>query len=113
LVELLIIMIILVSSLEIKKMESRSGYVKYVLNLPVSRSNIVQIHYIFNFLVVIIIAILSYGMIYVYDLVSVTTIDGIFNSVSMGTFTVLVAGAIIYPILYIFGSEKSDAIVLG
>src|SRR5699024_9721370 len=45
--------------------------------------------------------------------VSGTTIDGIFNSVSMGTFTVLVAGAIIYPILYIFGLEKSDAIVLG
>ncbi len=110
---LLIILLISVSSLEIIKIESRSGYDKYVLTLPVSRSNIVQSHYIFYFLVVIIGAILSYGMIYVYDLVSGTTIDGIFNSVSMGTFTVLVAGAIIYPILYIFGSEKSDAIVLG
>ena len=110
---LLIILLISVSSLEITKIESRSGYDKYVLTLPVSRSNIVQSHYIFYFLVVIIGAILSYGMIYVYDLVSGTTIDGIFNSVSMGTFTVLVAGAIIYPILYIFGSEKSDAIVLG
>jgi hypothetical protein len=33
--------------------------------------------------------------------------------VSIGTFMVLIAGAIAYPLLYIFGAEKSDAITIG
>lgn len=35
------------------------------------------------------------------------------NIVSFGTFIVLFAGAIVYPLLYMIGPEKSDAIVIG
>ncbi|PFA57495.1 ABC-2 transporter permease, partial [Bacillus cereus] len=56
----------------------------------------------------------SYGIFYVYGLVSGTPIDdGIFKSVSLGTFIILNAGAIAYPLLYVFGAEKSDAITIG
>ncbi|WP_010529327.1 ABC-2 transporter permease [Lentibacillus jeotgali] len=110
---LLIILLMTLPSLEVIKTESKSGYDKYVLTLPVSRKNIVQSHYIFYFSVVIIGAFLSYGVIYAYDLFSDTPVDGIFNTVSIGFFIVLFAGAMIYPLLYIFGAEKSDAIVLG
>lgn len=110
---LLIILLMAMPSLEVIKTESKSGYDKYVLTLPVSRSNIVQSHYIFYFSVVIFGALLSYCIIYVYDLVSDTPTYSLFNIVSMGTFVVLIAGAIVYPLLYIFGPDKSDAIVLG
>ncbi|MFB5252878.1 ABC-2 transporter permease [Bacillus cereus] len=109
-----IILFAAIPALEVIKYESKSGYEKYVLTLPVTRSNIVQSHYFFYFLVVIIGTLLSYGIFYVYGLVSDTPIDdGIFKSVSLGTFIILNAGAIAYPLLYVFGAEKSDAITIG
>ncbi|EJR65280.1 hypothetical protein IIO_01464 [Bacillus cereus VD115] len=109
-----IILFAAIPALEVIKYESKSGYEKYALTLPVTRSNIVQSHYFFYFSVVIIGTLLSYGVFYVYDLVSDTPIDdGIFKSVSLGTFIILNAGAIAYPLLYIFGAEKSDAITIG
>ncbi|ATP40320.1 hypothetical protein CSE16_09825 [Solibacillus sp. R5-41] len=110
---MLIILLMTLPATEVIKLEARSGYDKYVLTLPVSRRNIVQSHYLFYFLIAFIGAILSYGIFYIYDLVSITSIDGIFSIVSFGTFVVLFAGAIVFPLLYIFGPEKSDAIVLG
>ncbi|EEM95044.1 hypothetical protein bthur0013_35900 [Bacillus thuringiensis IBL 200] len=109
-----IILFAAIPALEVIKYESKSGYEKYVLTLPVTRSNIVESHYFFYFLVVIIGTLLSYGIFYVYGLVSGTPIDdGIFKSVSLGTFIILNAGAIAYPLLYVFGAEKSDAITIG
>jgi len=109
-----IILFAAIPALEVIKYESKSGYEKYVLTLPVTRSNIVESHYFFYFLVVIIGTLLSYGIFYVYGLVSGTSIDdGIFKSVSLGTFIILNAGAIAYPLLYVFGAEKSDAITIG
>ncbi len=98
---------------EVIKIGARSGYDKYVLTLPVSRATIVQSHYLFYFYIVIIGALLSYSIFYVYDLVSITSIDGIFRIVSIASFIVLFAGALIFPLLFILGSEKSDAIVIG
>ena len=111
---MLIILLMTLPSLEVIKIESKSGYDKYVLTLPVSRSNIVRSHYIFYLSVVIIGTLLSYGIFYVHGLVSDTPIDDdIFKSVSLGTFIILNAGAIAYPLLYVFGAEKSDAITIG
>ena len=110
---MLMILLMSLPATEVIKLEARSGYDKYVHTLPVSRSNIVQSHYLFYFLIVIIGALLSYGIFYVYELVSITSIDGIFSIVSFGSFIVLFAGAFNFPLLYIFGPEKSDVIVLG
>ncbi|MDI6535030.1 ABC-2 transporter permease (plasmid) [Bacillus mycoides] len=103
-----------IPALEVVKHESKSGYDKYVLTLPVTRGNIVQSHYFFYFLVVIIGTLLSCGIFYVHGLISGTTIDdSIFKGVSLGIFIILNAGAISYPLLYVFGAEKSDAITIG
>lgn len=112
-VAMLTILFVAMPALEVIKYEGKSGYDKYVLTLPVSRRDIVQSHYFFYFLVVVIGAFISCGIFYVYGLVSDTSFDGIFNIVSFGTFIVLFAGAIVYPLLYILGPEKSDVIVIG
>lgn len=112
-VAMLIILLTAMPALEIIKYESKSGYDKYVLTLPVTRNNIVQSHYLFYFFVAMVGALLSYGIFYMYDLISDTPMDNIFKIVSLGTFIVLFAGAIAYPLLYMIGPEKSDAIVIG
>lgn len=112
-VAMLIILFVVMPALEVIKYESKSGYDRYVLTLPVSRTNIVQSHYFFYLLIVVIGAVISYGIFLVYSLGSDEPIDGIFNIVSFGTFIVLFAGAIVYPLLYMIGPEKSDAIVIG
>ncbi|MBE5106324.1 ABC-2 transporter permease [Bacillus thuringiensis] len=101
-------------ALEVIKYESKSCYDKYVLTLPITRSNVVQSHYCFYFIVVSIGTLLAYGIFCVHGLVSGTSIDErVFNTVSFGTFIVLNAGAIAYPLLYVFGAEKSDVITIG
>ncbi|HEY4390021.1 MAG TPA: ABC-2 transporter permease [Paenibacillus sp.] len=103
-----------IPALEVIKHESKSGYDKYVLTLPVTRRDIVQSHYFFYFSAVTIGTLLSHGELFVFRLVSGTSInEDILKMVSIGTFMVLIAGAIAYPLLYIFGAEKSDAITIG
>lgn len=111
-VAMLIILFVVMPALEVIKYESKSGYDRYVLTLPVSRTNIVQSHYFFYLLIVVIGAVLSYSVFFVYSLGSDVPIDSIFSIVSFGTFIVLFAGAIVYPLLYMIGPEKSDAIVI-
>lgn len=48
-----------------------------------------------------------------YALISQSAVEDIINIVSFGTFIVLFAGALAYPLLYVSGAEKSDGIVLG
>ncbi|WP_340028592.1 ABC-2 transporter permease [Paenibacillus sp. FSL H7-0940] len=113
LVAMLNILLMVMSALDVIKFEGKSGYDKYVLTLPVSRSNIVQSHYLFYFLAVIYGVLLSYGIFYIYDLISDTRIDGTFNSIFFGVFVVLLTAAINFPLYYIFGPEKSDSITMG
>ena len=102
-----IILFAAIPALEVIKYESKSGYEKYVLTLPVTRNNIVQSHYLFYFIVVIIGTLLSYSIFYVHASVSGTPIDdGIFKSVSLGTFIILNAGAIAYPLLYVLEQKN-------
>lgn len=110
---LLIMLLMTLPPLEIMKIESKSGYDKYVHTLPVSRKKIVQSHYTFYLIVAILGALLSFGFVFVYHLLSDSSVMGIFNIIAAGIFIVLFAGALIYPLLYIFGAEKSDAIVLS
>jgi ABC-2 type transport system permease protein len=112
-IAMLIILLMAMPALEVIKLESKTGYDKYVLTLPISRKNVVQSHYVFYFLIVVSGTILSYGVFSMYSLISQSAVEDIINIVSFGTFIVLFAGAIAYPLLYLFGAEKSDGIVLG
>ncbi|MCR8862729.1 ABC-2 transporter permease [Priestia megaterium] len=112
-IAMLIILLMAMPVLEVIKLESKTGYDKYVLTLPVSRKNVVQSHYVFYFLIVVSGTILSYGVFSMYSLISKSAVEDIVNIVAFGTFIVLFAGALAYPLLYVFGAEKSDGIVLG
>ena len=48
-IAMLIILLMAMPALEVIKLESKTGYDKYVLTLPISRKNVVQSHYIFTF----------------------------------------------------------------
>ncbi|KAB7672198.1 ABC-2 transporter permease [Bacillus sp. B1-b2] len=110
---MLIILFSSLPALEVLKIESKSGYDKYVLTLPVSRTKIVKSHYYFYFIVAAIGALLSYGVFQIYGLVTDAPINNIFSIISFGIFIVLFAGSLVYPLIYILGTEKSDVIVLG
>jgi len=112
-VAMLTILLSSMPALEVIKYEGKSGYDKYVLTLPVSRRNVVQSHYLFYLLVVMIGTLLSFGLFYGYGQMLDAPIEGVFKTVMIGTFIVLFAGAIAYPLLYVFGPEKSDAISIG
>ncbi|WP_026688906.1 ABC-2 transporter permease [Alteribacter aurantiacus] len=112
-VALLVILLVSMPGLEVIKHEGKSGYDKYVLTLPVSRNQIVKSHYFFYFIVVVLGSGLSYGVFLVYNVVSSTPVDAIFTTVALGIFIVLFIGAVAYPLLYMLGAEKSDAILLG
>ena len=108
-----IILFAAIPALEVIKYESKWGYKNMYLLYRLLEITLCKVT-IFYFLVVIIGTLLSYGIFYVHGLVSDTPIDDdIFKSVSLGTFIILNAGAIAYPLLYVFGAEKSDAITIG
>lgn len=110
---MLIILLMAMPALEVIKVEAKTGFDKYVLTLPVSRIHIVQSHYFFYLFVAILGIALSHIVLYIYGEMSGTGIGNIFSIASWGTFIVLFAGAIAFPLLYLFGAEKSDSIVLG
>lgn len=108
-----IILLMTLPATEVIKLEARSGYDNYVLTLPVTRVDIVKSHYLFYFSILIVGALLCCGIFFVYNSFSNTPVNSISNVISFGIFIVLFAGSIIYPLLYTFGPEKSDAIVIG
>ncbi|MFJ5764373.1 ABC-2 transporter permease [Lysinibacillus sp. NPDC093210] len=98
---------------EILKVESQSGYNKYVLTLPVSRKNIIQSYYLVYFLVVVIGVILFVGIFYVYGLFSEVSIDlSLLQTIAFTILSMLTLGAIIFPLIFMLGEEKSDFILL-
>ncbi|WP_345719751.1 ABC-2 transporter permease [Bacillus velezensis] len=68
---------VVMPALEVIKYESKSGYDRYVLTLPVSRTNMFKATMSF-ILIVVIGAVISYGIFLVYSLGSDEPIDGIF-----------------------------------
>lgn len=112
-IAMLVILLVTMPALEVIKHEAKSGYDKFVLTMPITRSNIVQSHYFFYILIAIIGSLLSFVIFSVYSLISDTPINSILRIISFGVFIVLFAGAVVYPLLYIFGPEKSDSIVIG
>ncbi|WP_436867818.1 ABC-2 transporter permease [Mammaliicoccus sciuri] len=111
---MIILLLTALPSLEIIKKENSSGYDRYVLTLPVSKKNIVTSHYIFYFVNSSIGVIVSFFIFFVYDNFFVKEENLKFlDSASLGIFIVLFGGSLVFPLLYLLGPEKSDAIVIG
>ncbi|WP_239738481.1 ABC-2 transporter permease [Mammaliicoccus sp. C-M14] len=111
---MIILLLTSLPSLEVIKKENSSGYDRYVLTLPVSKKNIVTSHYIFYFVNSSIGVIVSFFIFFVYDNFFVKEENLKFlDSASLGIFIVLFGGSLVFPLLYLLGPEKSDAIVIG
>ncbi|MFV5770012.1 ABC-2 transporter permease [Mammaliicoccus sciuri] len=111
---MIILLLTSLPSLEIIKKENSSGYDRYVLTLPVSKKNIVTSHYIFYFVNSSIGVIASFFIFFVYENFFAKEENlNFLNSASLGIFIVLFGGSLVFPLLYLLGPEKSDAIVIG
>ncbi|WP_436870965.1 ABC-2 transporter permease [Mammaliicoccus sciuri] len=78
------------------------------------KKNIVTSHYIFYFVNSSIGVIVSFFIFFVYDNFFVKEENLKFlDSASLGIFIVLFGGSLVFPLLYLLGPEKSDAIVIG
>ncbi|MFB4212480.1 ABC-2 transporter permease [Shouchella sp. JSM 1781072] len=100
-------------ALEVLKHEAKSGWSKYVATLPVSRPRVVQSHYLFFILLMVV------GIVFAVVTYLIATqlfnqapteyyIVGILNIIGI----VFISGIISYPLTYFFGTEKSDMIML-
>lgn len=100
---------------DLSKIEAKSGYNKYMLTLPVSRSDIVKNNYFFYFLSILLAFLFSYGIVYIYTLLFQLSFDtnNVFEWIAADTAAMFLAGALIFPLLYNYGVEKSDIITLG
>lgn len=109
-----IMLLMMFPTLELSKIEAKSGYDKYVLTLPIYRRTIVQSYYLFYFLSIIIGVLLSYGSIYIYTLLFQLSFNSnhVAEWIAVDAVTLLVAGAIIFPLLYHYGLEKSEGIII-
>jgi len=110
-----IMLLMMLPILELSKIEAKSGYDKYVLTLPVRRSTIVQSYYLFYFLFITIGVILSYGVVYIYTLLFQLPFNSnnVVELIAVDAVALLLAGAIVFPLLYNYGVEKSDVIIIA
>lgn len=111
----LLMLLMILPILELSKFEAKSGYDKYVLTLPVRRSIIVQSYYLFYFLSITFGVILSFGIVYIYSLLFQLSFNSnyVVELIALEAVTLLLAGAIIFPLLYYFGVKKSDVIIIS
>ncbi|WP_027964918.1 ABC-2 transporter permease [Halalkalibacillus halophilus] len=101
------------TALEVLKHESKSGWNKYVLTLPVKRSSVVNSHYLFFAaltLTGLLIACIAFLLAqYVLNLdPSMGYMYAVMNILGI-TFTL---GFIAYPLTYLLGTEKAEFVIM-
>ncbi|KQL56039.1 MULTISPECIES: ABC-2 transporter permease [Bacillaceae] len=102
-------------ALEVLKHEGKSGWSKYMATLPISRAKVVQSHYLF-FVLLLLVGVGFAGAAYFIatHLFNQVPTDYFFVGILSIIGIVLTSGVITYPLTYILGAEKSDMIlVLG
>ncbi|MBM7715187.1 ABC-2 transporter permease [Siminovitchia sp. FSL H7-0308] len=107
------ILFMITPAFEALKHESSSGWNKFVLALPIKRSQVVQSHYIFYSLIMLSGIILTFVLFVLTDLImgqnqTTTAVYSIMNGVGLA----LIIGFVTYPLTYHYGTEKSDMILM-
>ncbi|MDO7284380.1 ABC-2 transporter permease [Shouchella clausii] len=100
-------------ALEVLKHESMSGWSKFVLTLPLKRREVVQSHYLFYSMMIVIGIVITVALFMVADsLIGQVMTDSSVNKIMNGVGIVLISGLLNYPLTYLLGTEKSDGILV-
>lgn len=109
---LLPMIFMVIPAFEVLKHESKSGWNKFVLTLPLKRSHIVQSHYIFFSMMMVIGLLVTIVLFVIFELILGNTLtDQSVYSIMSGVGIVLILGFFTYPLTYHFGTEKSDMVL--
>ncbi|QQK74883.1 ABC-2 transporter permease [Salicibibacter cibarius] len=111
--EVLITIFIVTPALEVLKHESKSGWNKFVLTLPIKRAHVVQSHFLFFFMAMLSGLLVTTTMFVLADLV----LGDVFTPLTMlsilnGGGIALLLGIVAYPLTYRWGAEKADTVLM-
>ncbi|WP_414051745.1 ABC-2 transporter permease [Bacillus pumilus] len=110
---LLPFLIIPVKSFEILKYDVKSGWDKFSFTLPVKRTNLVKAKYITFLILITLSFLLSFGLFFLIDLLLFPTLTfEYYNQLLRGLGLIICVGAMLYPLTYKLGIEKSDSITI-
>lgn len=98
---------------EVLKHDAMSGWNKFEMTLPVKRRKIVQSKYLTFLLLFFMSVLLTFVLFYIANLFIMLPFTNVFNFLLRGMGAVLCIAAIIYPMTYILGTEKSDTIMIS
>lgn len=103
-----------VHAFEVLKYDAMSGWNKYEIVLPVTRKRIVKSKYLTFILLVILSVFLVFSIAFSVHILMFPTIHAVFfNYLLRGMGLIICIAALIYPLTYKLGTEKSDSIMMG
>jgi len=103
-----------VHAFEILKYDAMSGWNKYEIILPVIRKRIVESKYMTFLLLLIFSVLLVFCVAFTVHLLMFPTMHSVFfNYLLRGMGLIICIAALIYPLTYKLGTEKSDSIMMG
>lgn len=103
-----------IHAFEILKYDAMSGWNKYEIILPVTRKRIIESKYLTFILLFIFSFLLVFGIAYIAHLFKLPTMDSVFfNYLLRGMGLIICIAALVYPITFRLGTEKSDSIMMG
>ncbi|WP_033827973.1 ABC-2 transporter permease [Bacillus andreraoultii] len=106
-------LIIPVKSFEVLKYDVKSGWEKFMITLPVTRTQIVQSKYITFLILLILSLLLSLILFFAVDILYYPTFTLVYyNHLLRGMGLIICVAALLYPMTYKLGIEKSDSIIL-
>ncbi|QQK81295.1 ABC-2 transporter permease [Salicibibacter cibi] len=111
--QMLITIFMVTPALEVLKHESKSGWNKFVLTLPIKRGDVVQSHFLFFALAMIsgllvTVALFALADLILGDILTSTNMLGILNGAGIA----LLLGIVAYPLTYKWGAEKADTVLM-
>lgn len=109
----IIFLLSILPAFEVLKVAAKSGYDKYVLTFPVRIGTIVKSQYIFLAFITVVGIMVALGALYIFSLLSWISLDIILYQEVISMFTIFIlTGSVTFPLIYLFGTAKSDIFVL-
>jgi len=109
-----LLLVSVLPAFDVLKIAHKSGYDKYVPTLPIRRETIVRSQYLFFAFAAILGVLVTIGAILVFSQFSWMSFSlGEYEDL-MSIFTILIlTGSLVFPLIYLFGSERVDIYVLA